>query len=383
MTFYPGPSKVYPQVAKYLQEAFAEGILSVNHRSVEGMEITRGAIEGLRKKLNIPDDYFVYFISSATEAWEIIAQSLTRQKSLQFYNGAFGEKWADYAEKLILGVERIPFGIDELPDLQQIRENGRNFPNVSNFREVRPRKMDKSIIPQPFKSFNDVVCITQNETSNGTQIKDLKPFKKAFPEAIIAVDATSSLGGIDLEFKDGDVWFASVQKCLGLPAGMAIMICSPKAIERAREINDRKYYNSLLFIHDNFQKNQTHYTPNMLNIYLINKIILEISNISIISESTKQRAIEWYDFFENVPQTSVCKSEEQTKVCVTNPEVRSDTVITIEGTEEQIKQIKSLTKANGITVGNGYGSWKNTTFRIANFPAIEDFEIEALKKLLS
>jgi phosphoserine aminotransferase len=343
MTFYPGPSKVYPQVAQYLQEAFVEGVLSVNHRSVEGMEITRGAIEGLHQKLNIPDDYYVYFISSATEAWEIIAQSLTRQKSLHFYNGAFGEKWADYAEKLVFEIERIPFGLNELPDLQNVI------------------------------AFNDVVCVTQNETSNGTQIRDLKPFRNAFPEAIIAVDATSSLGGIDLDFKDGDVWFASVQKCLGLPAGMAIMICSPRAIERAIEINDRKFYNSLLFIHENFQKFQTHYTPNVLSIHLINRIMLEISNVSIISERLKFQANKWYDFFE----------KKGMKCLIQNPANRSDTVITIEGTEEEIKRIKTLTKSNGITVGNGYGSWKNTTFRIANFPAIEDFEIEALIKILS
>jgi phosphoserine aminotransferase len=343
MTFYPGPSKIYPQVAKYLQEAFAEGILSVNHRSQEGMEVIRGAIEGLHEKLNIPDDYHVYFISSATEAWEIIAQSLTREKSNHFYNGAFGEKWADYAEKLILGIERIPFGLDELPDLQ-------------------------NVVP-----FNDVICITQNETSNGTQIKDLKPFRKAFPKAIIAIDATSSFGGIDFDYHDGDVWFASVQKCLGLPAGMAIMICSPRAIERAREINDRKFYNSLLFIHENFQKFQTHYTPNMLSIYLVKKLMQDVDNISLIDERLKNQAKEWYDFFEN----------KEVKCLIENSNMRSDTVITIEGTEEQIKQIKALTKANGIAVGNGYGSWKNTTFRIANFPAIEDFEIEALIQILS
>ncbi len=343
MTFYPGPSKVYPQVAKYLQNAFAEGILSVNHRSVEGMEITRGAIEGLHEKLNIPNDYFVYFISSATEAWEIIAQSLTQEKSLHYYNGAFGEKWADYAEKLILYVERIPFGLNELPDLQNVRV------------------------------FEDVVCITQNETSNGTQIKDLKPFRKAFPEAIIAVDVTSSLGGIVLDFNDGDVWFASVQKCLGLPAGMAIMICSPKAIERARKINDHKFYNSLLFIHDNFQKNQTHYTPNMLSIYLVKNLMQEVDNISIIAEKLKFQANKWYDFFE----------DKEVKCLVQNPRFRSDTVITIEGTEKQIKQVKTLTKSHKITVGNGYGSWKNTTFRIANFPAIQNFEVEALMKILS
>ncbi len=343
MTFYPGPSKVYPQVADYMQEAFAEGILSVNHRSQEGMDITRSAIEGLHEKLNIPDDYFVYFISSATEAWEIISQSLTLDKSLHFYNGAFGEKWADYAEKLIFSVERIPFWLNELPDLQGVI------------------------------AFNDVVCITQNETSNGTEIKDLKPFRKAFPQAIIAVDATSSLGGIDFDYKDGDVWFASVQKCLGLPAGMAIMICSPKAIERAREIDDHKFYNSLLFIHDNFQKFQTHYTPNMLGIYLVKKLMEEVSPIPIIDERIKKQAKNWYDFFDN--KGIKCLAE--------NPKVRSDTVITISGKEEEIKAIKALTKANGITVGNGYGSWKNTTFRIANFPAIEEFEIQALMKSLT
>jgi phosphoserine aminotransferase len=342
MTFYPGPSKVYPQVAQYLQEAFAEGIFSVNHRSEECMQITRGAIEGLHQKLNIPKDYHIYFISSATEAWEIIAQSLTREKSLHFYNGAFGEKWADYAEKLVLEVERISFGLNELPDLQNVT------------------------------AFKDAICITQNETSNGTQIKDLSPFRKAFPEAIITVDVTSSLGGIELDWQQGDVWFASVQKCLGLPAGMGLMICSPQAIRRAEEINDRKYYNSLLFIHENFQKFQTHYTPNVLSIYLINKIISNISNISIISENIKLRAIEWYNF---VPKIGM-------KCLVQNSEMRSDTVITIEGTEEEIKQIKALTKAQGITVGNGYGSWKNTTFRIANFPAIEDFEIGKLMKIL-
>ena len=227
MTFYPGPSKVYPQVGQYLQDAFAEGILSVNHRSSEFIEITRGAIEGLHQKLNIPEDYFIYFISSATEAWEIIAQSLTRKQSVHYYNGDFGKKWAEYAQKLVFNFEEIPFGINDLP------------------------------IIDTQKDYNDVVCITQNETSNGTQIKDLKPFKIAFPEAIIAVDATSSLGGIELAWQQGDVWFASVQKCLGLPAGMGLMICSPQAIKRAEEINDRKYYNSLLFIHENFQKYQT------------------------------------------------------------------------------------------------------------------------------
>ena len=345
MTFYPGPSKVYPQVGQYLQDAFAEGILSVNHRSAECMDITRGAIEGLHEKLNIPDDYSIYFISSATEAWEIISQSLTRKQSVHYYNGAFGKKWAEYTQKLVFSIEKIAFGLDDLP------------------------------IIDAQKGYNDVVCITQNETSNGTQIKDLRPFRNAFPEAIIAVDATSSLGGIELDWQQGDVWFASVQKCLGLPAGMGLMICSPQALERAEEINDRKYYNSLLFIHENFQKFQTHYTPNVLLIYLINKILLNISNISIISERIKQQANDWYCFFEKLENKAGT-------ILVQNKEVRSDTVITVAGREEQIKAIKATAKAQNITIGNGYGVWKDTSYRIANFPAIEAFEIEQLKNIL-
>ncbi len=45
ITFYPGPSKVYPQIARYMQEAFEEGVLSINHRSAECMAITKSAIQ--------------------------------------------------------------------------------------------------------------------------------------------------------------------------------------------------------------------------------------------------------------------------------------------------------------------------------------------------
>jgi phosphoserine aminotransferase len=345
ITFYPGPSKIYPQVAQYLQDAYAEGILSVNHRSLECMDITRGAIEILHQKLHIPRDYRIYFISSATEAWEIIAQSLTIRQSVHFFNGAFGKKWAEYTEKIVPEVQKITFDLETLPDLATL------------------------------EPFSDVVCITQNETSNGTQIIDLQPFRQAFPEALIAVDVTSSFGGITLDWVQADLWFASVQKCLGLPAGMGIMIASPKALERALQINDRKFYNSLLFIDENFQQFQTHYTPNVLGIYLLNKVLSNISDISIISERIKQQAIDWYSFFENSPHNTGT-------VLVKNKTVRSDTVLAIQGTTEEIDNIKNKTKSKGITIGNGYGIWKNITYRIANFPAIEENEIKALQSIL-
>ncbi|MFN3488120.1 MAG: aminotransferase class V-fold PLP-dependent enzyme [Emticicia sp.] len=341
ITFYPGPSKVYPQVATYLQDAMNEGILSQNHRSMPFMEMLATCISVFKQKQNIPEDYEVYFTSSATECWEIVSQSLVRNHSHHIYNGAFGEKWFEYASRLGKQTSTTKFDFQET-----FNEN--------------------------FTSEADVWCFTQNETSNATQVEN-SFFGKLHTEVLIAVDVTSSLGGIKLDWKSGDIWLASVQKCLGLPAGMGIMICSPKAIKRAEEIGDRNHYNSLLFIRDNFKKYQTHYTPNILGIYLLMRVMQQVPDIQTINLHIKERAKDFYNFIS---------AETNLDLLITNNEVRSETVIAIKGTVEEISVLKQKANENNIILGNGYGAWKDTTFRIANFPAIEDWEFDKLKTLL-
>ncbi|GGD57725.1 phosphoserine aminotransferase [Emticicia aquatilis] len=340
-TFYPGPSKVYPQVATYLQDAMNEGILSQNHRSKAFMEMLEVCILVFKQKKNIPDDYEVYFTSSATECWEIISQSLVRHHSHHVFNGAFGEKWFEYASRLSKETSATNFDFQE--------------------------KISESLSTDA-----DVWCFTQNETSNATQI-EFSFFNKLNSEALIAVDVTSSLGGIELDWKSGDIWLASVQKCLGLPAGMGVMICSPKAIKRAEEIGERNHYNSLLFIRDNFKKFQTHYTPNILGIYLLMRVMQQVPDIQAIDTHIKSRAKDFYRFIAQ---------ETTLDLLITNEEVRSETVIAIKGTVDEISVLKQKAKENNIILGNGYGAWKDTTFRIANFPAIEDWEFDKLKTLL-
>ena len=65
---------------------------------------------------------------------------------------------------------------------------------------------------------------------------------------------------------------------------------------------------------------------------------------------------------------------------VSNPAVRSQTVLAIKCEDPQQVRIKS--EEYGIILGNGYGQWKPETFRIANFPAIKSKEIEKLNKHL-
>lgn len=343
-TFYPGPSKVYPEVATFMQDAMNEGILSQNHRSLPFMDLLKETIFNFKQKLNIPENYTVYFTSSATECWEIISQSLIKKHSHHIFNGAFGEKWFDYASRI----------------------NSKTTFSKFDFQESFDAKKNS-------QDSADIFCFTQNETSNATQIS-LDFLQEKYNNSLIAIDVTSSLGGIVLDWNLGDIWLASVQKCLGLPAGMGVMICSPHAIERAFQIAERNHYNSLLFIHENFQKYQTHYTPNILSIYLLNRVMQQIADIQVISKKTKVRSKDFYEFIEK--QTSL-------ELLIENSKFRSDTVIAIKGTKEEIIDLKQKAKENNIILGNGYGEWKDTTFRIANFPAIEDWEFNKLKKLLT
>ena len=320
-----------------------EGILSQNHRSIAFMAMMRDCIETFKQKLNIPEKYTVYFTSSATECWEIVSQSLVKNQSHHIFNGAFGEKWLDYNSKI------HPNSTSQKFDFQE------SF-------------IDSNLIP----SSAEIVCITQNETSNATQIST-DFLENINSETLVAIDVTSSLGGIELDWEKGDIWLASVQKCLGLPAGLGVMICSGKALNRAKEINDRKYYNSLLFIEDNFKKFQTHYTPNVLGIYLLKRVMQQVADIQIVSSQIKARAEGLFKFIEE--ETSL-------SLLIENKAVRSETVIAIKGNLEEISLLKQKAKENNIILGNGYGEWKDTTFRIANFPAIADWEFDNLKTLL-
>src|SRR5690606_7491051 len=191
ISFYPGPSCVYPKVSRYMQDAYKEGVLSINHRSNAFMEISKKAINGIRVKLNVPKSYTVYFLTSATECWEVIAESVVQKESIHIYNGAFGEKWCTYTEKLVPNVGRKPFDREVQLDAHQLKFNT-----------------------------GELICITQNETSNGTQVSTdiIKVVKKNNLMQLLAIDATSSLAGITLDFSVAGIWFASVQKCFGLPA---------------------------------------------------------------------------------------------------------------------------------------------------------------------
>jgi phosphoserine aminotransferase len=347
ISFYPGPSRIHKEIPGYVRDAASEGIMSINHRSDEFVAMSKRTIGLLKQKLSIPRDYTVLFTSSATECWEIIAQSLITDVSYHIYNGAFGQKWFEYTHKINPVAVGLPFDPEQAVDASRMQ----------------------------FSDAQAVICLTQNETSNGTSVSQpiLRSIRKNNPDHLIAIDATSSMGGVMLDFKSADIWFASVQKCFGLPAGMGIMVCSPRAVAAARAIDERNHYNSLPFMLDMMDKWQTPFTPNVLCIYLLMRVLENSDSIREVHARTEKRAADWLGFLTK--KTSL-------QYLIQNPAVRSSTVIALQGEPASIQKIKKEAKQHGFLLGEGYGAWKPTTFRIANFPTLLDSEINALRRFL-
>jgi phosphoserine aminotransferase len=346
VSFYPGPSRVYDGIPDYVATAHRKGILSMNHRSEEFMDICKQTVDLLRKRLSIPADYEIFFATSATECWEVIAQSIVDKQSIHVYNGAFGEKWYEYSRKLKPEAKAVPFEPNAL---------------------LEPKQLTFST--------GDVICITQNETSNGTQVDGtvIESIRKNNPNHLLAVDATSSMAGIVLNFKSADIWFASVQKCFGLPAGLSIMVCSPAALARIANLGERSHYNSLTLVREMMNKYQTNCTPNVLGIYLLMRVLKDLPPISKVDKMIRQRAADWEKLFRKATRLSFLAS---------NQAVRSVTVMAITGAEEHIQLIRAKAKKKGFLLGEGYGGLKKTSFRIANFPALKKKEIQELMKFL-
>ena len=347
ITFNVGPSKVYPEVRQYLQDAFDQNILSISHRSAAFDAFSKNAIELMHQKLNIPADYTIMYTGSATESWEIISQDIVNEKSVHFFNGEFGKKWFEYAKFIV--PTTIGYKFDENTAI----------------------KLADYQIPTNVEILN----FTLNETSTGTQVRTtiIDEAKSKFPNSLIAIDTTSCIGGMAIDFPKYDIIYGSVQKCFGLPAGLGLLICSPKALAKATEKGVTGRYNSLLKLVEYIKIYQTSYTPNVLDIYLLSRVLEKINHISETDSLIKKRAASWYEFIPTLKGYHLH---------ISNTEVQSDTIITVGSSEENVAKIKKEAKLAGIEIGAGYGPLKNATFRIANFPSITEEEIAILKQFL-
>ena len=326
-TFFPGPSQLWPETGAWLQQAVASGILSASHRGTDFVALSKGTVEQIHRVLSLPEEYVVLFTTSATESWEIIPQSLTREASYHLYSGSFGEKWYQYAQKL-------------------------KPASVGHFLEVN------DALPLPLPGIgpeHEIICLTHNETSNGTALGHdyLNAVRASYADKLIAIDITSSMNGVSLPWSAADIWYGSVQKCFGMPAGLGLLIVGPAAVARAHELKEKSHYNSLLTLLGHREKYQTTCTPNVLGIYLLHEVLKSLKPVAEREAALKARAAELY---------AALDAHSSLAALVQNAENRSHTVVTITCQAELMASLKKQALEHGFALGNGYGNWKEIIY---------------------
>ena len=111
-----------------------------------------------------------------------------------------------------------------------------------------------------------------------------------------------------------------------------------------------------------------------MGIYLLGKIAEDFNKIGVdvIRKETEQKAQLLYKFIE--------KNKGYSPFVKVKPH-RSQTVI-VANTELPAADIIKKVKEKDIVVGSGYGEFKNSQLRIANFPATSVEKTEELIKVL-
>jgi alanine-glyoxylate transaminase/serine-glyoxylate transaminase/serine-pyruvate transaminase len=78
-----------------------------------------------------------------------------------------------------------------------------------------------------------IIAVVHAETSTGVR-NDVDRLAAAKGDALLLVDAVTSLAGIPLEIDawDIDIAYSGTQKCVGVPPGLSPLTVSPRAVER-------------------------------------------------------------------------------------------------------------------------------------------------------
>jgi len=347
--FTPGPAELYPTFYQHLQTALDEQIGSISHRSQTFRDIYKHTDEQLRTLLNIPATHGIFFTGSASEVWERILLNCVEHESFHLVNGSFSRKFYDYAQSLhkYAHLAEKPFG------------EGFDYADIE--------------VPE----YAELVCVTHNETSSGVQMRpaEIHKLKRKYSKKLFCVDIVSSAPYPDLDFSIIDSAFFSVQKAFGMPAGLGVWIAGKSCLEKAERL--QRYdgmtigaHHTLPTLWKNYQTFETPATPNVLGIYILGKIAEDFNRIGIdtLRRQTEEKARMLYKFLEN---------HANYEPFVADDRHRSQTVIVAKTKQPSADVINAARQAN-MVIGSGYGKFKESQIRIANFPATSVDQVAAL-----
>ena len=345
--FIPGPVKVNEDVLQQLARP------TLGHRLKEYVQLHAETIDML-KKILFTEQYVFLSTSSASGIWEAAIRNCVAPDETVLCTccGAFSEKWATVA-----------------------KDCGRNVDELKADwgKPTTAEMIDKRLAAGKYAA----VTIVYSETSTGLmnpvyEISEM--MKEKYPDVLIFVDAVSAMVGLPLHFdKLGwDVAFASVQKALAIPPGLAVAAVSSRAVEKSKNVPGRGYYFNFELWAKSGAKNQTLVTPNIPHIMAVNYQCKKLLTEGM--ENVWNRHKQMGDFVRAWAKEKFALFCEEKYASNTLTAVKNARGINVAET------INALQQKHNTVFGNGYGKLKEETFRIAH---MGDITLGDLKELLS
>jgi aspartate aminotransferase-like enzyme len=330
------------------------GMQMVSHRSEEYKTLHSDTVAMLQRFLETKNEVFL-FSSTGSGFMEGSVRNCVTKKMLCCVCGSFGKRYVEVATANGKQVEtlEVPLGEPILPGL-----------------------LDKKLGETPDV---EAVSITHNETSAGL-INPLEQIASVVKKhgKLLFVDAVSSMGGTEIKVdKWGlDVCFSSSQKCFGVPPGLGIGSVSADALKKSETAENKGWYFDFK-VWEKHQKKQgtpmTSVVPQIVGLNRVLKMIEKNGGKASLFDLYAKRNHQIRNGMKMLNLSMFPKSgyESPTVNCVKSPSG-------IDGLE-----VYKRMRIEGFELAKGYGTIKNSTFRIGNMGYIESDEIEAMLEALT
>ncbi|MEZ5962757.1 MAG: alanine--glyoxylate aminotransferase family protein [Planctomycetota bacterium] len=343
--FIPGPVEVDPELRALMAMPL------VGHRS-QGFKAT---VQGLLPKLQRlfrTQAHALFENAPATALMEAAIRNLVGARVLHLTNGAFSERWAKISEACGRQPQTLAVAWGEVVTPEKLRAELRGT--------------------QPFEA----VCITHSETSTGalSPLRELaQVVHEEQPDALVLVDAVTSLAGTKLEF---DAWgvdcaFAGTQKALALPPGLCVFAVSERAMAKAKTVPGRGFLFDFPRAADSLAKGETLATPCVPLVFALSRQLDRIELETLDARWQRHAAMQ--------TETAAWCAAHDFSYFVADG-FRSPTVSTVNASGRVVTELIAKAKAAGFTLSNGYGKLKDQTFRIGH---MGDHDVTRLRALLA
>jgi aspartate aminotransferase-like enzyme len=341
--FIPGPVDVLPECLEKMATPM------IGHRTKEATVLQKSIGDKLRR-LMFTDNTILLSTSSGSGLMEGAIRCCTKKRAAVFSVGSFGDRWYEMALA------------NDIPADKFVSAQGS---------KTSPEMVRKALQTGLY----DVVTVTHNETSSGIMnpCDEIGEVIREFPGVLYLVDAVSSLGGSKIEVdKWGiDICITSTQKCLGLPPGLSLCSVTDKAIEAARGKENRGFYLDLVKLYDQVKKNDQYpSTPALSQMFALD---YQLSRI-LDEEGLENR----FDRHTRMAEKVRAWAEKYFSLFA-DADCRSNTVTCINNTRGlDVAELNKKLGEIGFSISNGYGKFKDVTFRIATMADVKEDVLDEL-----